>query len=313
VARLDANKVGVNSDTSDWLPKGGIGDQGGKTARVSADGSTVIFASGRQLTAYDNEGTPELYRYEVGDSGPSCISCNPSGEAPVEPGVTFANITLSTLVPSDFVATLTRNLSADGKRAFFQSTDPLVGADTNGVGGCPEEGTSQKKTPSCQDVYEWEAEGSGSCKEDVQGGGCLYLISTGRSPQASFFADASASGRDVFISTAVPGLVRQDQDDLFDIFDAREGGGLAAQSQPPPPFCESGEACQGAAGQPPAFQTPGSTSFKGPGNPKPKATCPKPKKGAKAKKGCGKKQHKKKHKGKKGKQKQTNKKGRAAR
>jgi WD40-like Beta Propeller Repeat len=310
VARLDANRVGVNSDASDWLPKGGIGDQGGKTARVSADGSTVIFVSDSKLTGYDNEGTPELYRYEVGDTAPSCISCNPTGEAPVEPGVTFANITLSTLVPSDFVATLTRNLSADGKRAFFQSTDPLVGTDTNGVGGCPEEGTQQKKTPSCQDVYEWEAQGSGSCKEDIQGGGCLYLISTGKSPQASFFADASTSGKDVFISTAVPGLVGQDQDGLFDIYDAREGGGLAAQNQVPPVPCESGEACHGPPGQSPAFQTPGSTSFKGPGNPKPK-TCPKPKKGAKAKKGCAKKSNKKKHKGKK--QKQTKKRGRAAR
>ena len=81
------------------------------------------------------------------------------------------------------------------------------------------------------------------------------------------------------------------------------------QNQPPPIPCESSEACHGAAGPPPGFQTPGSAGFQGPGNPKPKPRCPKPKKGAKAKKGCAKGHHKHhKHKGK-----HAKKKGRAAR
>ncbi len=43
------------------------------------------------------------------------------------------------------------------------------------------------------------------------------------------FADASASGNDVFFFTDQP-LVGQDQDSLVDVYDARVGGGIAAQS-----------------------------------------------------------------------------------
>jgi hypothetical protein len=291
IARLDAG--GGGSDARDWQPLR-LPGQSEKTARVSPDGSTVLFQSQQKLTAYDNKGAPELYRYRAGEAGPSCVSCNPSGEAPVS-GPTLGNISLSLVIPADPAFVLSRNLSADGNRVFFQSTDALAGADTNGEDGCAEEGTAQFAFPSCQDVYEWEADGTGSCNADIQGGGCLYLLSTGKSTRASFFGDASASGKDAFLITSEPGLVRRDQDQLFDVYDARTEGGLAAQEATPPLSCETAEACHEAAKPAPAFESPGSAGFKGPGNVKQKKpSCPKGKRKvhSKGKTRCVAKQHK---------------------
>ena len=102
-----------------------------------------------------------------------------------------------------------RPLSDDGNRLFFEAFDALAPQDTNGVG----------------DVYEWEAQGSGSCQK---AGGCISLISTGKSPEESKFVDASANGDDVFISTD-SSLLPQDPG-LIDIYDAHANGGF-----PPPP------------------------------------------------------------------------------
>src|SRR4029077_11145476 len=115
-------------------------------------------------------------------------------------------------------AVLLRHFSSDGSRVFFESVAALLPRDTNGV----------------QDVYEWEQQGVGSCQGSsatfsASSGGCLYLVSSGTSPQPSFFADASASGSDVFFFTFQP-LVGQDVDGLVDVYDARVGGGFAAQN-----------------------------------------------------------------------------------
>ncbi|HXS34424.1 MAG TPA: hypothetical protein VN758_11700, partial [Solirubrobacterales bacterium] len=122
--------------------------------------------------------------------------------------------------------------------------------------------------------------------------GCIYLLSSGKSQDASYIFDASASGDDVFIATRSP-FVRQDQDQLYDVYDASVGGGLASQNQIPN-ICE-GEACKGPAGTPPAPQSPGTASFSGPANPKPKRSKPKHKK-THGKKGKGKGHKHKKHK-----------------
>ncbi len=281
------------ADATDWVPRGDLNGQEGRTARVAADASAAIFMSKRQLTAYDNEGISELYRYDAASEEVGCLSCSPTGASPSR-APSLGNITLSTLVPPEFTYTLARNLSADGRRAFFETTEALVAEDTNGEDGCEGEGTSQGTVPSCQDAYEWEAAGEGSCKEDLQGGGCIYLLSGGKSPHASFFADASESGDDAFIATSEAGLVGQDQDQLFDIFDVRKEGGLASQSPPPTSTCEGAERCHGSVGTQPSFQTPSTATFNGPGNPKPK--CPK---GKQMKKGrCVAKKKPKKHKGK---------------
>jgi hypothetical protein len=277
IAPLDAK-----SDATDWLPKG-VSIGGEKTARVSADGQTLLFASTRRLTPYDNEGASELYRYRAG-AGLLCVSCNPTGEAGGGGGLGF--ITFPTLRAADPAFTLSRNLSADGNRVFFESTEALLPADTNGEDGCPLSAgqNNNAKVPVCKDVYEWEAKGTGSCESQAQNGGCLYLLSSGKSDQPSYFLDASASGEDAFLITR-SAFARQDGDQLFDVYDARVSGGLASQNQPPPPLCEA-EGCKSEPSAPPQGRSPGSASFSGPGNPKPhkpKPRCGKGRRAARAK------------------------------
>ena len=66
----------------------------------------------------------------------ACVSCNPTG-APSAGEASLASNGLS--------------LTDDG-RVFFNTTDPLVGADTD----------------EKQDVYEWEPQGTGNCKHQAR-------------------------------------------------------------------------------------------------------------------------------------------------
>jgi hypothetical protein len=168
--------------------------------------------------------------------------------------------------------TESRNVSADGNRVFFETAEALSSEDTNGQVKCPDVGS--QLTPACTDVYEWEAPGAGSCSKAAPAysplnEGCLYLISTGKSPYPSLFADASESGGDVFFFTR-QSLVGQDKDELQDVYDARVGGGLASQNPVFVAPCEGAEACHGPAQVPPGESSPGSASFLGPNDPKPK-------------------------------------------
>ncbi len=246
-----------------------------KSAFVSKDGQTLLFLSREKLSAYDSEGAPELYRFHVGDPALDCVSCPAAGEGPGK-GPTLGSIHFpGSITPllAHVAMVESRNLSSDGKRVFFESAEALVPGDTNnGQAGCP--GVGIRLTPACQDVYEWEAPGTGSC---TTGGpaysplneGCLYLISSGKSPYPSFFADASENGNDAFFFTR-QSLVGQDEDELQDVYDARVGGGLAAQNQVAPQPCEGSEACHGPYPAPPAEGSAASAGFSGPSDPKPK-------------------------------------------
>jgi hypothetical protein len=136
-----------------------------------------------------------------------------------------------------------RSLSADGSRLFFESADALLAADTD----------------KAQDVYQWQAKGSGQCEKAA---GCLGLVSGGRSG-ASSFLDASAAGADAFFLTD-SSLLPADPDSL-DVYDARAGGGFAEASAPIP--CV-GDACQGPVSVPEA-PPPATALFSGRGNPAP--------------------------------------------
>jgi hypothetical protein len=248
---------------------------------------STSLALGERTAGYDNtdavSGRPdaEVYLYDAtANSGAGklrCVSCNPSGVRPTgrelaEGSNGGVGIWGAARVPG-FETELyqPRYLADDGKRVFFDSYDALALGDTNGK----------------QDVYEWEAPGSGSCTSEsssyVAGSeGCLSLISSGRSPGDSEFLDASPTGSDVFFTT-VEGLLPQDAG-LIDVYDARVDGGFP----PPAPSaagCE-GEACQGAAVAP-LDTTPASFAFNGPGNPTPGLTTAKAKSKPKVK-ACGK-------------------------
>jgi hypothetical protein len=270
-------------DVDNWLPRATLGS-GIRSARVSADGQTVVFRSRLQQTGYDLETLepfvcaeslcPEFYRYHLGDPEVTCVSCNPTGAPPVAPP-SLDSFDAPISVP--FKPTLKRFLSSSGERVFFETRDKLVAADVNGDDGCPRVGL-QGNIPSCLDVYEWEAPGAGSCEEaspafSEQNGGCIYLLSTGTSPSPSQLGDASLSGDDVFIFTRDQ-LVPSDKDQLVDVYDAKVGGGLASQNEPPPPPPCEGGTCRKGTNTPPSTPSAGTASFSAPATP-PVKRCPK--------------------------------------
>lgn len=237
------------------------------TARVSPDGSHLAFISTAELTGYESNGASEVFLYGPPPGGDSpeltCVSCNPTGERP-KGGSFIPGAIANGKDEGSTRAYKPRALSSDGSRVFFDSDDVLVSTDSN----------------NRQDVYEWEAEGAGDCSRE---GGCVALISSGRSSEASTFVDASADGSDAFFLTE-SSLVPSDPGS-FDLYDAREDGGYPV---PPTPIPCNGDACQ-ALPEAPEDPTPG-TVVGGPGNPPLKFTK------AKAKKRHKKRRHKKHHK-----------------
>lgn len=257
---------GAGGNDGDWQA-----DPGHRTAEVTPNGHSVVFMSRRPLTGYDNvvEGVPltEVFVYDAETGQLACASCNPSGEAPVdsiypefakdipnELGPGSEKIWGSFLPVSDSLNDYQpRVISEDGNRVFFDSVEPLVPQDENGL----------------LDVYEWEAQGEGSCREAR---GCVYLLSGGQSTDNSYLIDASASGNDVFFVSRAQ-LVKADHGDSEVLYDARVGGVLPAAEVE----CV-GAGCQGAPPAPPIFATPASVTFDGTGNfpPTPQQSQPPP-------------------------------------
>jgi hypothetical protein len=275
---------GTSTDAANWAatPSGVFpSNTFQKASRISADGGVLVFRSKRQLTAYENEGTPQYYRYDAQTGGLLCLTCTPTGLAP-SGAPTLGTINAFLISAGKPASLLSRNLSADGRRFFFESTEGLVAGDTNGLAECPVFKAGANKFPACQDVYMWEASGTGSCQGEAQNGGCLYLLSTGKSPEPSFFADAGATGEDAFLLTSSPGLVLQDQDGLYDVYDARLEGGLLSQNEEKE-ICTALDPCHGPVTPQPAQSSPG-TGAAGPGDPPPKRkACPKGKRKARVK------------------------------
>lgn len=221
-----------------------------QTARVTPDGRHLAFVSVASLKGYENvdrstgEPDSEVYLYDAESASLVCASCNSSGARPMGPSS----------VPAWYTPyQQPRYLSDTGGRLFFDSFDALALHNTNGT----------------QNVYEFEADGLGSCTRSSasfseNADGCIFSISTGTSGDNSSFLDASADGRDVFFSTR-QGLVRQDENERFDIYDARVEGGFPQPPQPPP-ACVEEAACRPASPTAPLFGSPGSVTFSGAGN-----------------------------------------------
>ncbi len=231
------------------------------SAYVTPDGRHLAFMSAASLTGYDNvdreshEPDSEVYVYDVESHALDCASCNPSGARPqgrelLDFGKGTGLWRAGQITSANSQLYAPRVLSDGGGRAFFESFEALVPGDINGKA----------------DVYEWEAPGVGTCRTagpDFSSidGGCVSLVSSGRSSRDSSFVDAAADGTDVFLAT-IASLVPQDEG-LVDIYDARSNGGF-----PPPPGSPApciGESCQPPASSPESV-TPASSSFRGPGN-----------------------------------------------
>jgi DNA-binding beta-propeller fold protein YncE len=263
-------------------------------AQASPNGQWLAFLSERSLSGYDNRdeasGKPdaEAFVYDAGSGKLACASCDPSGGRPA--GVEYGKLQhlesealpaprggwdiggwVAALLPhGDYIgggqpAYQPRYLSNSG-RLFFDSLDALVPQDVNGTG----------------DVYEYEPAGVGSCGErstlsttgslfEPPSDGCIALISSGVSSEASAFLDASQTGDDVVFMTASK-LSEQDIDSAQDIYDAH----VCSSESPcishpvPPPPCTTEASCKAApTPQPQVFGVPPSATFNGLGNPAP--------------------------------------------
>jgi len=208
------------------------------TARTTPDGGQLAFESRADLTGENSGGLAQVYRYDAtaadGSGELVCVSCSSQGATPLG----------ASAIPNNWGDDnvqrweLTRFLSDDGSRVFFNSEDALVPADGNGE----------------NDAYMWED-------------GEVSLLSSGRSDVPSYMYNASADGDDAFILTA-DALVGQDRDSLVDLYDARVGGGFP----PPAPRSEcDDDACQGAGSSTPPDRGAGSADLRGVGDAKPRA------------------------------------------
>jgi hypothetical protein len=299
IATLSSESVGGElGDETDWREK-----LEGQPTRVSPNGRFLELMSQARLTGYDNRdvatGKPsaEVYLYDAVTKELECASCDPSGGRPagveyhkLEPGsgglvggprdvwtrrgLVAANVPGWTSIGNAGLASRyqPRYLSNSG-RLFFNSVNALVPQDANGT----------------QDVYEYEppgirsAEGKELCSTSMatyspRSGGCVALISSGRSAQESAFLDASESGDDVFFLTSAK-LSPLDTDAARDVYDAHvctDSPCITFPNVGSPP-CNNESSCKASpTPQPSIFGAPASATFSGPANPPPPAP-PKPK------------------------------------
>jgi hypothetical protein len=219
-----------------------VGSEGGhntaptfreRGSRVNPDGGSLLFHSTAQVTAFDNAGTRQFYLYQAG-GGVECVSC-PPGAPTGDASLVFVG-TGSGSSAGPTVDEQQQNLTSDGRRVFFQSPEALAPEDSNGR----------------LDVYQYDSVAN-----------TVALISTGKSSSDSIFADASLDGDDVFFTTR-DRLVGWDQDNAYDVYNARVGGGLP--EPPRPAVACSGDECQGQPSGNPTLVGPVTSLLHGSGD-----------------------------------------------
>jgi hypothetical protein len=204
------------------------GGEGVRLAKATPDGSRIVFQSSSDLTADNDGGVTQVYMYDADADELTCISCGAA--APAGPGGSLdeeGNTIFLSNIPGD--------ISDDGSTVLFQSPDALVPQDSNGQ----------------PDGYLWV-------------NGTVHLLGNGSNPAAGIIGGMSDNGNDVFFLTR-DALVPVDNDGgVYDVYDARVGGGLASQQTVPGGAC-SGDECRPPATSTP-FNPPGSLSLDSKGN-----------------------------------------------
>jgi hypothetical protein len=289
--KLKVSQVPYSGDETDWWDPH-LDEQAGPgwhTVRVTPDGTHLAFQSMRSLTGYDNEQAApgeceeeafnefgdcrEVYLYDAETEKLVCASCAPSGARPVGPAELGGHEQTRDSFGGVAPFYLPQNLSADGRRLFFQTPDALVPQDSNGL----------------PDVYEWEEAGEGSC---TRAEGCVFPVSNVAGGNESLFMDATPDGEDVYIATQDQLMPAADSDTSVNVYDARVGGGFPVSVAPP--ACDNADSCKPpVAAQPAVFGVPTSATFSGPGDTAP-ATAPpavKPKSTVKKAARCTKPKH----------------------
>jgi len=231
-------------------PNGGFFQgPGNESSRLTPDGSVLVFESRKQLDAYDNDGHTEIYRFDDETKSISCVSCNPTAE----PASADTRLQELNLVNSP---TVVRNLTSDGSRVFFETSEALVAGDTDGV----------------NDIYQWS--------EQEGGGGGLDLVSSGQSteypsavganatPVPNILLGVTSDGKDVVFLSQDPLVAGAGRGGVPTIYDARVNGGFPPSEEPV--FCLE-EGCKAAGSSlEPSLLSPLSESLLGTGNVKPR-------------------------------------------
>ncbi len=153
---------------------------------VSDDGSRVFFATDEPLTTSDTDSYGDVYQRSGGVTTQLSLGPN-GGNAPYA---------------SNF-----GGASADGSKVWFETREPLVSGDTDGL--CEDE--FEQFILPCVDVYE-------------RSGGNTTLISTGgNGSREASFAGATPDGTHVFFHTTESLSAADTDPSTFDVYD-RTGG-----------------------------------------------------------------------------------------
>jgi hypothetical protein len=183
--------------------------------QTTPDDEYMAFVTASKVTAYDNQGHAEMYRFNLENEELICVSCKLNGKPPAGEVTGSHN---------------GRYITDDG-RTFFETTDALIPQDTN-------EGP---------DVYEY-VEGR---PQLITGGTAASneIFGIGTLMAKPGLVGVSANGLDLFFAT-YDTLVGQDRNgEALKIYDARSGGGF--QFVPPPPPCVAADECHGASSSTP--------------------------------------------------------------
>jgi hypothetical protein len=234
-----------------WTEAVGPGFLGADPSRTTADGGVLLFESRADLVGYDPQGHAEIYRYDFAHGELSCLSCSPTLKS-AEGSASLQSVKQTMVSPEPFSAFgYTANLSTDGRRAFFQTPEALVASDTDGL----------------QDVYEWEAQGVGTCQTPA---GCTFLISSGQSKRTDYLYAVSDSGNDLFFRSGDL-LLPSDTDETPSIYDAKVGGGFPEEAEEE---CLA-EGCRPSLSPAPVLPSSESSGYEGSGNIEEPKHCPK--------------------------------------
>ncbi|MGH2879529.1 MAG: hypothetical protein ACRDK4_07995 [Solirubrobacteraceae bacterium] len=205
----------------------------GECTGTRETGRFLLFSSYGQLTEDDTDTARDVYHYDALTGSLQRVSVGEDGadsDGNGEGAGSDASIAATSESGEEFRqhGLDSRSISEDGSRAVFASAEPLALSPTDGL----------------LNAYEWDE-------------GRVGLISTGSSSAPIENLVMSASGRNIFFATT-QGLVPQDSDGQYDIYDARLGGGFP---RPPEPAREcSGDSCYGPLSEPAPLLVPGSVA-----------------------------------------------------
>lgn len=222
-----------------------------EASRLTPDGTVFVFESRAKVTAFENAGHVEVYRYDDGDGSLLCVSCNPLVSASADARLQEPVLT--------GLPTIVHNVTADGSQVFFETKERLLSADEDA---------------GVNDIYEWT---------EHEGGPSLALISSGQSSEYPLPEEAQSQAPSTPQPNTLLGVIPDGSDVVFlaqealvpgageegtsAIYDARVDGGFPLQSTRT--ACRE-EVCRPPAQGSPALQSPRSEARNGSGNVKPR-------------------------------------------